>query len=112
MKPRAKIGAAAKIALVGGAALGEAVEGRKTGAHAGGLVQACGQRPGGDDFVADIFVDFAAGLGDGQRQVGDESVEEVQKAFLAYALSDRCGGAHVGEEQKKSLTPREGVALG
>ena len=65
MKPSAKIGAAAKIALVGGAARGEAVEGGKTGAHAGGLVQACRQRPGGDDLVTDIFVDFSPGLGDG-----------------------------------------------
>ena len=41
MKPSAKIGAAAKIALVVGATRGEPVEGRKTGAHAGGLIQAC-----------------------------------------------------------------------
>ena len=41
MKPSAKIGAAAKIALVVGAARGESVEGRKTGAHARGLIQAC-----------------------------------------------------------------------
>jgi hypothetical protein len=69
MKPGAKIGAAAKIALVRGTACGEAFDGRKTGAHAGGLIQACRQRPGGDDLVADIFVDFTPGLGDGQRQV-------------------------------------------
>ena len=45
-------------------------------------MQAASFRPAANVQVADIFVDFAPGLGDGQRQVGDESVEEVQKALL------------------------------
>jgi hypothetical protein len=52
MKPGAKIGATAEIALVGGAALGEAVEGSKTGAHAGGLVQACRHDRARPDFLS------------------------------------------------------------
>ena len=72
MKPGTKIGAAAKIALVLGATRGEAVD-------ATGILQAGRERPSGDDLVADILVDFAAGLGDGERQVGNETVEKSRK---------------------------------
>ena len=39
-------------------------------------------------------------------------VEEVQKALLAEALGDRCGGAHVDEQQNALLTPRVVIAPG
>ena len=49
------------------------------------------ERPSGDDLVADILVDFAACLGDGERQVGDETVEEVQKMHFAEASLNGAG---------------------
>ena len=83
VKAGAEIGAEVEFALIGATMRGEAVEGGETGAHAAGLVQAGGEPPGGDDLVADIFVDLAARLGDGERDVGDEAVEEVDEAQLA-----------------------------
>ena len=110
VKGGAEIGAEAEFADVGGAARSEAVEGGKAGAHAAGLVSAGGEPPGGDDLVADIFVDLAARLGDGERQVGDEAVEEVEEAQLAEALGDRGGGAHVDEQQRALLDARVVIA--
>src|SRR5208283_154301 len=46
----------------------------------------------------------------GKRQVGDETVEEVQKALLAETLGDRGGRAHVDEQQNALLTTRVVIA--
>ena len=110
MKAGAEIGAEAEFADVAGGAGGEAVEGGKTGAHAAGLVKAGGEPPRADDLVADVFVDLAARLGDGERDVGDEAVEEVHEAQLAEALGDRGGGAHVDEQQRAFLDARVVIA--
>ena len=55
-------------------------------------------------------MDLAAGLGDSERHVGDETVEQIQNAQLADALSNRGRGAHVDEQQRALLDTRMVVA--
>jgi hypothetical protein len=43
----------------------------ETGANASRLMPA----PGRDDLVTPVFVDFAAGFGDGERKIDDKAVE-------------------------------------
>ena len=48
-------------------------------------------------------MDLAAGLGDSERHVGDETVEQIQNAQLTDALGNRGRGAHVHEQQRALL---------
>ena len=49
----------------------------ETGANASRLMP-----PGRDDLVTPVFVDFAAGFGDGERKIDDKAVEQVQRKCL------------------------------
>src|SRR5208282_4508046 len=97
VKAGAEVGALAERALVSRALLAEPVEGGKAGAYASGLVHPWSEPPGRDDLIADVFVNFAAGFGDGERHVGDEAVEEVEKGELTEARGDCGRRAHVNE---------------
>jgi hypothetical protein len=47
-------------------------------------------------------VNFAASLGDGERKIDDEAVEQGKKAQLAQALGGRGRRAHIDEEERRS----------
>ena len=53
----------------------------ETGANASRLY-AWSEPPGRDDLVTPVFVDFAAGFGDGERKIDDKAVEQVQRKCL------------------------------
>ena len=106
MKASAEVGDEAEVALVSGAVARRSGRSAEAGAHAVDLVRARSEPPGRDHLVADIFVDLAAGLGDSERHVGDETVEQIQNAQLADALGDRGRGAHVDEQQRALLDTR------
>ena len=89
VKAGAEVGDKTELALISGRFRTKPVESGKTGADACRLVHARSEPPGRDDFVTHVFVDFAAGFGDGERKIDDEAVEQVQKAELDQALSDR-----------------------
>jgi hypothetical protein len=105
MKAGAEVGDKTELALIGGRFLAKPVESGKTGADASRFVHAWSEPPGRNDFVTHVFVDFAAG-GDGERKIDDEAVEQVPKAKLAQALSDRSRGAHVDEQERPLLDAR------
>ena len=110
VKASAEVGHESKFALIGRRLGADAVERREAGADACRFVWARREPPGRDHLVADIFVNFAAGLRDGERHIGDEAVEQIEKPEFAEALGDRGRGAHVDEEQRALLDARMVVA--
>ena len=75
MKPGAEVGDETEFALIGPSFGADTVERRKAGADASRVVHARREPPGRDDLVADIFVNFPPGFGDGERDIEDEAVE-------------------------------------
>ena len=69
MKAGAEVGDKTELALVSGPLRAKPVESHETGSHASRLVQAWSEPPGRDDLVTHVFVDFAAGFGDGERKI-------------------------------------------
>ena len=110
MKAGAEIGALSELALIGRPLRVEPVERGEAGADAPRVVEPWSEPPGRDDLVADIFVDFAAALGDAARHVGDEAVEELQIAEFAQSLGDGGRGAHVDEQERPLLDARLVIA--
>src|ERR1700722_14215846 len=106
VKTGAEVGDKTELALVSGPLRAKPVESDETGANASRLVHAWSEPPGRDDLVTHLFVDFADGFGDGERKIDNKAVEQVQKAELAQALSDRSRGAHVDEQERPFLDAR------
>ena len=89
VKASAEVGHESEFALIGRRLGADAVERREAGADACRFVWPRREPPGRDHLVADIFVNFAAGLRDGERHIGDEAVEQIEKPEFAEALGDR-----------------------
>ena len=104
MKAGAEVGALAERALVSRTLLAEPFESGKACADTSGRVRARSEPPGRDDLVADIFMDFAAGFGDGERHIGDEAVEEVQEAG-----SPSCSAIAVDERMSMNRSARSSM---
>ena len=83
MKAGAEVGRETELALVGRSLRAKPFERAKAGADACRLVLTRREPPGRDHFVADIFVNLAAGFGNGERDIANELIEQVEKAELA-----------------------------
>jgi hypothetical protein len=108
----AEVGNDAELTLVGWPVREEPVESCESRTHAGGPVRAGRKPPCRDHLVADIFMDVAAGFGDGERHVGDKAVEQIEITQLAETLGDGGRGAQVDEEEGPLLDPGIVVAPG
>ena len=111
VKAGAEVGDKTELALInGGRFRTKPVESGKTGADACRLVHARSEPPGRDDFVTHVFVNLAAGFGDGERNIDDEAVEQVEKPEFAEALGNGGRGAHIDEKQRPLLEARMVIA--
>ena len=67
----------------------EPVDAAKQASRASGLVHARSEPPGRDQLVADIFLDLAASVRDGERNVSYDPVEQGEEAQFAEPFGDR-----------------------
>ena len=110
MQGRAEIGADAEVPPVVVATGREPIAGRKTCPHDSRIVAVGVKSPGGDDLVADIFVNLPAVFDDRLRDIGDESAEEIEKARLAETLGGRGRCGEIDEQERPLLQPRAMIA--
>ena len=112
MKPGAKIGAAAKIALVGGAARGEAVMGDETGAHAASTVQARLGEVHFLDFLNRFITDLSLAIAETGGEIHKYAGDEIIATWTLAALGNCGGRAHIDEQQHALLKARVVITPG
>ena len=83
MKRGSEVCPEAEVANVGVGAFVQLLQRVEAGADAVPVPKAGGKWPGGNDLIANVFVDYAALRHDRSRDVTDEAVQKIEEAGLA-----------------------------
>jgi hypothetical protein len=90
MKRGAEVCPEAEVANVGVGAFVQLLQRVEAGADAVPVPKAGGKWPGGNDLIANVFVDYAALRHDRSRDVTDEAVQKIEERVSGPRR--RCGG--------------------